>query len=173
MRILLLTSFLCILSGCATIVKDDSQPVAFSSEPQDAIIRLNNMPIGKTPSTIMVKRKMGETMIEISKDGYKTEAFPLDKSVASMTFGNIIFGGLIGIGVDAATGKNTNYVDSVHVNLIPLNNKNHQQTKVIQNSPSLTENQNGELEFKRELMRQYKNKEISKEEYLELIKTIN
>ena len=59
------------------------------------------------------------------------------------------------------------------MSLIPLNNKYPQQSKVIQNSPSLTENQNGELEFKRELMRQYKNKEISKEEYLELIKTIN
>ena len=116
---------------------------------------------------------MGDTMIEISKEGYKTEAFPLDKSVASMTFGNIIFGGLIGIGVDAATGKNTNYTDSVHVNLIPLNNNKPYQTKVIQDSSNISENENQTLEFKRELMLQYRNKEISKEEYLELIKTIN
>ena len=65
MRILLLTFFLCILSGCATIVKDDSQPVAFSSEPQDAIIRLNNMPVGKTPSTIMVKQNLDLFFVQI------------------------------------------------------------------------------------------------------------
>ena len=37
--------------------KDDSQPVAFSSEPQGADISLNNIPVGTTPTTVMVKRK--------------------------------------------------------------------------------------------------------------------
>ena len=112
-------SFLVIFSSCATIVKDDSQPVAFSSEPQDAIVRLNNMPVGRTPSTIMVKRQNKAVMVSLEKEGYKAETFKLEKSIAAMTAGNIIFGGLVGIAVDASTGKGTNYIDSVHVILTP------------------------------------------------------
>ena len=112
-------SFLVIFSSCATIVKDDSQPVAFSSEPQDAIVRLNNMPLGRTPSTIMVKRQNKAVMVSLEKEGYNTETFKLEKSIAAMTAGNIIFGGLVGIAVDASTGKGTNYIDSVHVILTP------------------------------------------------------
>ena len=116
-----LISFILVLSsGCATIMKDDSQPVAFSSEPQGAVVVINNVPRGTTPSTIMIKRKRGKTMITIQKDGYHPETFPLDKSVAGMTFGNIIFGGLIGVGVDVATGKASDYQDSVHINLRPV-----------------------------------------------------
>lgn len=107
------------LSGCATITKDDSQPVAFSSDPQGATVIINNVPRGVTPTTIMVKRAMKTQMITLELEGYHTETFKLGKSVAGMTFGNIIFGGLIGVGVDVATGKATNYEESVHVKLIP------------------------------------------------------
>lgn len=109
-------------SGCATIVKDDSQPVAFSSDPQGATILINGTPRGQTPTTIMVKRSAKKQMIQMEMSGYETEMFPLGKSVAGMTFGNIIFGGLIGVGVDIATGKATNYEESVHVKLRPRAN---------------------------------------------------
>ncbi len=111
---------ICFFTGCATIVKDDSQPVAFSSDPQDAVISINGTPRGKTPSTIMVKRSAKKQMVQYTLEGYETTTFPLEKSVAGMTFGNIIFGGLIGVGVDIATGKATNYQDSVHVLMKPI-----------------------------------------------------
>lgn len=107
----------CFFSGCATIVKDDSQPVAFSSEPQGATVSINGVPRGTTPTTIMVKRSAKKQMVQYDLAGYESEQFPLGKSVAGMTFGNIIFGGLIGVGVDIATGKATNYEESVHVKL--------------------------------------------------------
>ena len=106
-------------SGCATITKDDSQPVAFSSDPQGATVLINNIARGVTPTTIMVKRAMSTQMISLELAGYHTESFKLEKSVSGMTFGNIIFGGLVGVGVDIATGKATNYEESVHVKLIP------------------------------------------------------
>ena len=59
-------------------------------------------------------------MVRYELKGYRTETFRLGKSVSGMTFGNIIFGGLIGAGVDIASGKATNYEDSVHVKMIPL-----------------------------------------------------
>ena len=36
-----------------------------------------------------------------------------------MTFGNILFGGIIGIAVDAASGAMHQYPDSVTITLIP------------------------------------------------------
>jgi hypothetical protein len=107
-------------TGCATIVKDDSQPVAFSSDPQGATVSINNVARGTTPTTVMVKRARQKQMVQYDLLGYETVVFPLGKSVAGMTFGNIIFGGVIGVGVDIATGKATNYEDSVHVKMIPV-----------------------------------------------------
>ena len=182
-----------IFNSCATIVKDDSQPVAFSSEPQGADVSLNNIPMGTTPTTLMVKRKRGKTMVTYQKVGFKTQTFPLDKSVSAMAFGNIIFGGLIGAGVDYATGKGTNYQDSVHVKLIPdngsslptgnsssnvkqqppiqTNNSSSRSTSVRSASPPVRKTEKDEL--KRKLLYQYINKEITKEEYSDLMKKVN
>ena len=68
----------------------------------------------------MIKRSSKRQMVRYELEGYRTETFRLGKSVSGMTFGNIIFGGLIGAGVDIASGKATNYEDSVHVKMIPL-----------------------------------------------------
>ncbi len=121
LRPLLVAALSLFLGGCATIVKDDNQPVAFSSDPQGAIIAINGVPRGTTPTTIMVQRTRKKQMIEITKDGYQAVQFPLGKHIAGMTFGNIIFGGIIGLGVDYASGKGANYQDSVMVKLLPVN----------------------------------------------------
>lgn len=109
-----------LFGGCATIVKDDNQPVAFSSDPQGAIVSINGVPRGTTPVTIMIERSRKKQMLEVTKDGYISVQMPLEKHIAGMTFGNIIFGGIIGLGVDYATGKGANYQDSVMIKLIPL-----------------------------------------------------
>jgi len=141
-------TFACFFTGCATIVKDDSQPVAFSSDPQGATISINGIPRGTTPTTIMVKRSRKKQMIQYDLVGYKSEIFPLDKSVAGMTFGNIIFGGLIGVGVDIATGKATNYEDSVQVKLTPLNPSGAPAASPVADvpKPELGENSEGKVE---------------------------
>ena len=113
-------------AGCATITKSESQPVAFSSEPQGATVSINGVPSGITPVTIMIERKYGDQMGAMTLDGYQTEQFKLQKHVAGMTFRNIIFNpavAIIGVGVDVATGKATNYQESVQVKLIPLPGK--------------------------------------------------
>lgn len=118
--IAILVCSIALLSGCATIVKDDSQPVAFSSDPQGATVSINSVPRGVTPTTIMVRRSRKSQIVQYDMAGYKSQQFTLGKSVAGMTFGNIIFGGIIGVGVDIASGKATNYEDSVHVKMIPV-----------------------------------------------------
>ena len=174
--IVLLTCFVLysfVFSSCATLTKDESQPVAFSSEPQGAQVSVNSMPMGTTPTTIMVKRKMGTTMIDIYKEGYHRETFPLDKSVAAMTFGNIIFGGFIGLGVDVATGKATDYQNSVHISLRPLPETLNDETK-SNSKPKGEKGKNSDkqdaMDFKRRLMKRYSDGEITEEQYLEMLK---
>ena len=75
-------------------------------------------------------------MIRYELKGYRTETFRLGKSVSGMTFGNIIFGGLIGAGVDIASGKATNYEDSVHVKMIPLDSPEADPTKKEEENPN-------------------------------------
>ena len=170
-----------IFNSCATITKDDSQPVSFSSEPQGAEVSLNNIPVGTTPTTVMVKRKFGKTRVTYAKEGYETQTFPLDKSVAAMTFGNIIFGGFIGAGVDVATGKATNYQDSVHVKLIPKDGSSPPATSTsnsnlqppIQTRPNQSMSVNDKkAEARKRIIRLYASGAISKEEYDEMIKEL-
>ena len=109
-----------LLGGCATLTKDDSQPVSFSTDPQGATIFINGIPRGKTPDTIMIKRSSKRQMVEFKLEGYKSQSMRIEKSVSGMTFGNVLLGGVIGAGVDIATGKATNYNDSLHVLLLPI-----------------------------------------------------
>lgn len=120
--ILLLLAGACagIFSGCATILKDDAQPVAFTSDPAGATVKINGAAVGQTPTTVMLKHSVKRQMVLIEKGGYQPEAFRLEKKVDALTFGNVIAGGVIGFGVDIATGNATNYAESVHVRLRPI-----------------------------------------------------
>lgn len=99
------------LGGCATIRNEKFKEVAFTSEPSGAVVTVENEAIGETPIVVEVARKGRDKLVEIAFDGYKTVRLNLDRSVEGKT----IFGGLIGISVDAISGKAGTYMDSVHV----------------------------------------------------------
>lgn len=110
----------CFFSGCATVLKDDTQPVAFTSDPPGATVTINGVVVGETPTTVMLKHSVKRQMVQVEKAGFNPEVFRLEKKVDALTFGNVIVGGVIGFGVDIATGNATNYAESVHVRLRPL-----------------------------------------------------
>lgn len=111
---------LVLMSGCATIATSDNQPVAFNSDPPGAEVSINGVPQGITPMTIMLDRRAGDQMVQIHKDGYQDQQFKLQKHVAGMTYGNILMGGIVGVAVDAASGKARKFQDAVQVKLVPL-----------------------------------------------------
>ncbi|MBA4136279.1 MAG: hypothetical protein C0518_03060 [Opitutus sp.] len=127
----------CLLSGCATILKDDSQPVAFTSDPVGATVKINGASVGQTPTTVMLKHSIKRQMVQIEKPGYHPEAFRLEKKVDALTFGNVIAGGVIGFGVDIATGNATNYAESVHVRLRPLDAAADQKAEIVQSASGI------------------------------------
>lgn len=92
-----------LLAGCASIVHGTKQEETFVSKPSGAEIYIDNIAYGKTPKTIALKRSSEHT-VTIKLPGYEPESFKLTHGVSGWVFGNIIFGGLIGIVIDAADG---------------------------------------------------------------------
>jgi hypothetical protein len=77
--------------------------VGVSSTPTDATVVVDNMERGNTPVALDLKRKNQHT-VRIEMDGYEPYEVTLTKSTSGWVWGNIVFGGFIGLAVDAITG---------------------------------------------------------------------
>lgn len=112
---------ICFLStGCATIVKGTTQAIPISSDPSGADILLDGMLVGTTPSDVEVKRKR-DHLVVIEKKNYSPKSIAVVKNVGGAVWGNIIAGGLIGWGVDAASGAQNNLTPkTISVKLEPI-----------------------------------------------------
>ncbi|OEF48529.1 hypothetical protein A1OW_15455 [Enterovibrio norvegicus] len=106
---------LALVSGCSTIVSESSYPVSISSSPSQADFVLVNrdgqqVHTGTTPDTVTLNASSGffkgETyQLILNKDGYEEKTIEIESTVDGWYFGNILFGGLIGmLIVDPATG---------------------------------------------------------------------
>ena len=99
----LLGASVLMLSGCASIVHGTSQNETFRSVPTGAQVKIDGQSYGNTPVTANLKRKQTHT-VEIDLPGYQPAQFTLEKSVSGWYFGNILFGGVIGLVVDGVDG---------------------------------------------------------------------
>lgn len=118
MKKVLLTSLIALtlgINGCATIVSGSSQIVTFTSVPESATIEIKNrkgvkIHTGQTPVTVSLKKGAGyfkpeSYQVSFSKSGYQSKTVEVTGTLSGWYFGNILFGGLIGILiVDPATG---------------------------------------------------------------------
>jgi hypothetical protein len=91
------------LSNCATIIHGSKQDVGFSSNPTGASVTINGESFGKTPTVVKLQRKDTHA-VKITLDGYLPYEVLLTRKVDGWIAGNIIFGGIIGLIVDAADG---------------------------------------------------------------------
>jgi hypothetical protein len=102
-------------SGCATIVAKSSQTITVTSVPDAASVNIVNkggtaVHSGTTPITVTLKKGRGyfkpeSYTIRFAKDGYQAREVTVRGEVNGWYFGNVIFGGLIGLlAVDPATG---------------------------------------------------------------------
>lgn len=102
-----------VLASCGTVTRGKTEDVTIKSVPEDASIRTS---IGqycpRSPCTFSVARKTAFTAFA-EKPGYKTGSVEITTKVqgggAAGYAGNVILGGVIGIGVDAATGANLDH----------------------------------------------------------------
>jgi len=92
-----------LLSGCASIVHGTTQEETFRSIPRGAHVKIDGRYFGDTPVTAKLSRKKVH-QVEVNLPGYQPANFELQQHVSGWYFGNIVFGGLIGIVVDYADG---------------------------------------------------------------------
>lgn len=92
-----------LMAGCASIMHGTTQGVGFSSTPTGALITVDNKPCGNTPTIVELRRK-DTHIVKIEMPGYLPFEATITRSVSGWVWGNIVFGGLIGLAVDAITG---------------------------------------------------------------------
>jgi hypothetical protein len=112
-----------LLSACATITRGTNQDFMVESTPSQADVKLSTGQTCVTPCTLRLKRK-SQFKVTISKDGYQTQEADVHGVVkgggAAGMAGNVIFGGLIGAGVDASNGSMMNLKPNpLQVTLVP------------------------------------------------------
>jgi len=95
------------LSACATVTRGTRQNYVIETDPPGAQIALSTGQTCTTPCTLRLKRKSGFT-VTATRDGYEPTTANVESRLSTgggaALAGNILIGGLIGGGVDAATG---------------------------------------------------------------------
>lgn len=95
-------------SGCATLTRGTTQQFTVDSTPAGAAVKTSHgFTCPATPCTFSLPRKEAFT-VTVSKDGHETQTVPVKSDLAgggaAGMAGNILLGGLIGVGVDASSG---------------------------------------------------------------------
>lgn len=120
-----------LMSGCASIVSDSQYPVSISSSPAGANFEVRNragvvLHSGSTPSSVSLKSGAGyfkgeEYTITFRKEGFADQQTKLNSSLDGWYWGNIIFGGLIGmLAIDPATGAMYKLPEDTAATLAPV-----------------------------------------------------
>ena len=109
------------LTGCSSILEDDTQTFTIESSPKGASCKAVNGEgtylVGSTPQTISVNTDCEPLIITCEKDGYQTNQVTVDYTHKTAAFGNIIAGGGIGYIVDRGNGSACQYSQGT---LVPL-----------------------------------------------------
>jgi hypothetical protein len=111
-------------SGCASITRGSTETWTADSDPTNAELRTSHGHSCTTPCTLELKRNQNFT-VHIKREGYEPVEADVGHSTAGAggvaMAGNILFGGLIGVAVDAATGATQDLEPNpLRVKLVPL-----------------------------------------------------
>src|SRR4051812_30940541 len=146
MRIILVAALAAAVAGCATVTRGTTAQVQIVSNPPEASARTSMGYQCLTPCTVQINRKDEFTVI-FAKPGYHSVEIPVRTQVAGAGaagfVGNVVLGGVVGMGVDVATGAALEqFPNPVVATLTPL--RKGEQPKVIKIDPKPPEPAPGE-----------------------------
>lgn len=96
--------FVTFTTGCGTIFGGTTQNVRVASSPDNAQVSVEDGATHRTPTTLDLQRG-NNYVLAISKEGYETREVEVTKSMRGGILAlDILFTGLLGVVVDAATG---------------------------------------------------------------------
>lgn len=105
-------------SGCASIVTGHNQSVSVETrDKQGQAVMSANCKLSNdkgtwfvtSPGSVSVRRSYSDLLVDCEKDKQDPGIASVKSSTKAMAFGNIIFGGVIGAGVDIASGAAYDY----------------------------------------------------------------
>lgn len=96
-------------TSCATIITGTKDKITFNSTPEGAKVFHKGIEKCTTPCTAEIPRSLSKQMVTFQKEGFNDKEVKLTKKFNPVTLVNILLGGAIGVGIDAATGSLTKY----------------------------------------------------------------
>jgi hypothetical protein len=118
----ILAAILC--TGCASIVGGQNQSISVTTANSDG----NNVDGAKcnlqndkgswyatTPGSVTVRRSYGDLLVTCKLDGAGPGTASVKSTTKALAFGNVVFGGVIGVAVDTASGAAYDYPTSIRI----------------------------------------------------------
>jgi hypothetical protein len=142
MKIVLLSLLAVGLGACGTVTRGTTNDVTFNSEPPGAHVQTSNgLTCPSTPCTFPISRKQ-EFVATFSLTGYQTQQVAVTTEVsgtgAAGFAGNVLIGGVVGMGVDAATGAALDHKPNpVFATLVPAA-KSHKRPPTRRRGPPVS-----------------------------------
>ncbi|NWG46985.1 MAG: hypothetical protein HXY25_10635 [Alphaproteobacteria bacterium] len=112
------------LAGCATVIEGTTDTIAVNSRPVSGAeceaSHKDGLYYVTTPGTITVEKSKDDLTFRCTRAGYEDAVKVVPSTFKATTLGNILLGGVIGVGVDAASGAMNEYPKAVVIELKPL-----------------------------------------------------
>ena len=114
-----------VTPGCASIVDGEQQSLSVEARHESVDVtgaqcKLRNDKgtwFVTTPGSVTVHRSYQDMVVECTKAGFPPGWASVKSSTKGMAFGNILFGGIIGAGVDIGNGAAYDYPQVIVVDL--------------------------------------------------------
>jgi hypothetical protein len=118
-------AFAFALGGCATVVRGTTQQIAVNTPGvSGAMCTLTSSAIGSrivsTPATVTVEKGRENISVRCTAECYSDGVGIVASSVEGTTAGNLILGGVVGLGVDAASGAINSYASQTDILMTPV-----------------------------------------------------
>lgn len=113
------------MAGCATITKGTTQSVAISTPGvPGATCTLTSGGIGTkvvtTPATLVLDKSQDNIQVLCKKECFQDAVGIIASHTESMAAGNVLVGGVVGLGVDAVSGAMNRYNGDNQFAMVPI-----------------------------------------------------
>lgn len=111
--------------GCASIVSGQNQSLSVTTKNNGGDVTGAKCSLTNdkgtwyttSPGSVTVRRSFNDLAVNCAMDGYDAGIVMAKSSTKGMAFGNILFGGIIGAGVDVSTGAAYDYPEVINVDM--------------------------------------------------------
>lgn len=144
-RVIAVLAAMALLSGCASIVSGQNQSLSVVAKSSDShgvmgakcsLANDKGQWFTTTPGSVTVRRSYSNLAVNCQHSG-STGIAQVKSTTKPMAFGNIIFGGVIGVGVDVATGAAYDYPDLVTVQMLSAEQASPERTTTAPPAPDV------------------------------------